>query len=163
MSPFNKSGILYKHSMNKNPVIYRMPWPMCSTSTVLRSACNEMVHRNGISTNTDTHSNGEKRKCICRRHCFELIHSLHLTLLRFWTWHDDTRSVLHCVISTIIVKFIPVSEKLVSVALTGSSFVYQPRKFQCKKQKTLHRNYQPPVTLYWTNNHKKQNTDSRDI
>jgi nicotinate-nucleotide pyrophosphorylase len=46
--------MLYRHTMNKNSIIYRMSWPMCSTSTVLRSACNELMHRNGIPTITDT-------------------------------------------------------------------------------------------------------------
>lgn len=122
-------------------MIYHMPWPMCSTSTVLRSACNELRHRIGICTNTDIHSNGDQRKYLRRRHCFEVIDTLHISLLRFWTGYDVTRSILHCIINIIIVKFIPVSEKLASVTLTGFSFVYQPRKFHRKKGKTLHRNY----------------------
>jgi hypothetical protein len=116
--------MLYKASMNKNPLIYRIPWPMCSTSTVLRSTCNKLVYRNRISTNTDTHSNGDQREYFRRRHCFEVIDSLHVSLPRFWTWYGDTRSILHHIINTIIVKFVPVSETLVIVALNTPIFFY---------------------------------------
>jgi hypothetical protein len=117
--------MLYKLSMNKNPLIYCIPWPMCSTSTVLRSACNELVQRIGVSTGTDTHSKGDQRKYLRLPHCFQVIDSLHMPLLRFCTWYGDTRSILHRIINTIIVNFNPISEKLVSVALNGSIFLFR--------------------------------------